>query len=92
MLKKLYIGLMIILFLPATSMAVSLTDYVIPESFSKDLYLNGAFNFSDGNQPRSSYNGYTSANFNTRYSSIPRVWSLKADGLYEIIRGRGSRR
>ncbi len=87
MFKQFFIGLLVVLFLPASAMAISLTDYVIPESFSKDLYLNGSFNFSDGNQPSDSYNGFAAANFQSRYSSIPRVWSLKADGLYEIEKG-----
>ena len=87
MIKRLFIGLLIVLFIPSFGMAISLTDYEIPESFSKDLYLNGAFNFNNGNQDQSSYDGYASANYKTRYSSIPRVWSLKVDGQYDFERG-----
>ncbi|MBA3035339.1 MAG: hypothetical protein FP814_02480, partial [Desulfobacterium sp.] len=81
MLKKFICGLAIVLLMPVCGMAINLTDYEIPESFSRDLYLNGAFNFSDGNQDSSSYNGFASANFKSRYSSIPRVWSLNMDGI-----------
>ncbi|MBU4055563.1 MAG: hypothetical protein KKA41_14470, partial [Proteobacteria bacterium] len=35
----------------------------------------------------SSYNGFASANFKSRYSSIPRVWSLNMDGIYEVENG-----
>jgi hypothetical protein len=84
---KLFIYLISVFLVPSYALSASLTDYVVPESFSRDLYLNGAFNFSDGNQPQSSYNGFAAANFNSRYSSVPRVWSLKVDGLYEVEKG-----
>ena len=48
--NKIYMVLMVIfvvLLMPAYGMATDLTDYVIPESFTKDLYLNGSFNFKD---------------------------------------------
>lgn len=87
MVKKLFIGLVVVLFVPAHAMAISLTDYEIPESFSRDLYVNGAFNTSGGNQDQASYSAFASGNFNTRYSTIPRVWTLQVDGQYDLFRG-----
>lgn len=87
---KFLVGSLVMLLIPVYSMAISLRDYVIPESFTKDLYLNGSFNFNNGNQPQSSYNGFATGNYNSRYSSIPRVWNLRADGLYEFQRGRAA--
>lgn len=72
---------------PVSSYSIELTDYKIPESSSLDLYLNGAFNLQDGNQEQTSYNGFASANFKSRYSSIPMVWSIQADGQVDVQRG-----
>lgn len=72
---------------PAIASAITLYDYTIPESYSREAYLTGAFNLSDGNQEQASYNGFVMGWYDTRYSSVPFEWALRTDARIDVERG-----
>jgi hypothetical protein len=76
-----------ILLLPGIASAISLRDYTIPESYSREAYIRGALNFKDGNQEQANYDGFLMGWYDTRYSSIPFEWALRADARYDFERG-----
>ncbi len=79
--------LMGIFLFPAIASAISLRDYTIPESYSREAYVKGAFNLKDGNQEQASYDGFLMGWYDMRYSSIPFEWALRADARYDVERG-----
>lgn len=84
---RLIITIFALMVFPAYAFAINLTDYTIADSKSSDVYLNGSFNFTDGNQEQASYDGLVSTVFNAQYSSVPMVWTLDSSGRYEFERG-----
>lgn len=72
---------------PGIASAITMWDYTIPESYSREVYLTSAFNLNDGNQEQASYNGFVMGWYDTRYSSIPFEWALRADARVDLERG-----
>lgn len=89
MTRKIYGCLLLtgIFLAPGIASAITLWDYTIPESYSREIYLKNDFNFSDGNQEQASYNGFVLGWYDTRYSSVPFEWALRADARVDVERG-----
>lgn len=82
-----YCLLMVFFLWPGIASAITMWDYTIPESYSREVYLTSAFNLNDGNQEQASYNGFVMGWYDTRYSSIPFEWALRADARVDLERG-----
>ncbi len=71
--------ILMLVLVPLALMSISLTDYTNPVSFGREAFLNGNFNFHDGNQDQASYNGLFGGNYLVYYNSLPFNWKVEGD-------------
>ncbi|MCX7835503.1 MAG: hypothetical protein N2450_05470 [bacterium] len=88
--KPLFIVLLSITIV-STTLAISLTDYLYPTSFSHEAYLNGTFNFNGASLDTTQigYNVGGNAFYNLNYRSLPFSYVLSARG--NLLLERSSR-
>lgn len=67
--------------------ALDLTDYVDPDLYYQDAELRATFNFKEGNQDQSSYNGTGEFTYDMEYSTLPFKWLVYADVQADLSRG-----
>lgn len=73
--------------IPATALAIELTDYTTVDSFYDEAYVTGRFNLKSGNQDQTSFDGSTFGYYNSVYSTLPRVLNFRFDGKLDFKRG-----
>ncbi len=77
----------IVLFIPISTMAIEMTDYVRPDSFYDEAYITGQFRLSSGNQDQTSFDGTALGYYDLTSSTLPFTWNLRLDGQTDFSRG-----
>lgn len=72
---------------PATALAIELTDYTTVDSFYDEAYVTGRFNLKSGNQDQTSFDGSALGYYDYAYSTLPRVLNFRFDGKLDFKRG-----
>ncbi len=70
----------------STASAVQFTDYVKPDTFYQQSYLEGTFNLNSGNQDQTSYSGSFAGDYTMRYNTLPFVWNADVEGVVAFNR------
>ena len=76
-----------VLCLPAVSTAIEITDYTFPVSAYQEAFVEGQLSTNSGNQDQTSYKYNLFVDYEAVYSSMPRTWRLRFDGLADGSRG-----
>lgn len=71
----------------AHAQSISVADYNTATSAYEDAYVNGQFNYQDGNQEQSSYNLDLSLDYDRVFSSASRNTQIKFDTEAALTRG-----
>ncbi len=80
-------ALALLLALPATGLAIELTDYTETDIYYQDAELTAMFTWKDGNQDQPSYSGLGEVDFDMEYSTQPMKWGAGAIGTGDFSRG-----
>ena len=83
--KKL--SLVALVALATISGAIDLTDYTVVDSHYEEAFIDGKFDWKDGNQDEQSYDGEIGANYETIFSTAPMTWGIRANADGEIKKG-----
>ncbi len=75
------------IFMPMTTLAPEMTDYLQHETTFDEAYLTGRFNLNDGNQEQTSFNGSMLGYYDITYSTLPLTWNFRIDGSTDFSRG-----
>ncbi|OAD23654.1 conserved hypothetical protein, secreted, partial [Candidatus Thiomargarita nelsonii] len=75
------------LFIPISTMAIEMTDYVEPDSFYDEAYITGQFRLNSGNQDQTSFDGTALGYYDLTSSTLPFTWNLRLDGQTDFSRG-----
>lgn len=79
------LGLMLLV--PASAMAIELTDYIDPDIYWQDAEVSAMFTARDGNREQTSYDGYGEVDWELEYSTLPMKVRANANGTFDFNRG-----
>ncbi|MBF0411293.1 MAG: hypothetical protein HQK70_01105 [Desulfamplus sp.] len=73
--------------MPASALAIELTDYLDPNYQYHDAELGLQFDMRDGNQDQLSYNGTGYLTYDMEYSTLPLKWDVNLSADTDFSRG-----
>ena len=77
----------LLLVVPASAVAIELTDYIDPDIYWQDAEVSAMLTVRDGNRDQTSYDAYSEVDWELEYSTLPMKWRAAAIGTLDLNRG-----